>query len=87
MHCLIVYVTLRQSLCVFGCKPLFTPECTLDHHFVFTVPAALTDPPLSPALLAAPGHPACTPQRVTADYALFLIPMDGCGAHRMVGLS
>ncbi|CAL8273489.1 unnamed protein product [Gadus morhua 'NCC'] len=59
-------------------------ECTLDHHFVFSVPASLTYPPLSPALLAAPGHPSCTPQRVTADYALFLIPMDSCGALRMV---
>ncbi|CAL8332266.1 unnamed protein product [Lota lota] len=59
-------------------------ECTHDLNFVFSVPASLTDPPLSPALLVAPGNPSCKPQRVTADYALFLIPMDGCGARRMV---
>ncbi|CAL8352474.1 unnamed protein product [Boreogadus saida] len=39
----------------------------------------LTNPPLSPALLAAPGHPSCTPQRVTADYALFLIQWTAAG--------
>ncbi|CDQ86367.1 unnamed protein product [Oncorhynchus mykiss] len=57
-------------------------ECTLDRHFVFSVPASLTDPPLSPALLTAAGNPTCAPQRVTPDYALFKIPLGGCGAHR-----
>ncbi|KAI4871975.1 hypothetical protein NFI96_034495, partial [Prochilodus magdalenae] len=57
-------------------------ECTDDHHFVFSIPASFTDPPLSPALLVAAGNSSCTPQRVVADSALFKIPLDGCGAHR-----
>ncbi|XP_034543634.1 uncharacterized protein LOC117815806 [Notolabrus celidotus] len=61
-------------------------ECTIDRHFVFSVPASLTEPPLSPALLVAAGNSSCKPQRVTSDYALFKIPMDGCGTRRvMVG--
>ncbi|CAJ1053473.1 uncharacterized protein LOC117815806 [Xyrichtys novacula] len=61
-------------------------ECTIDRHFVFSVPASLTEPPLSPALLVAAGNFSCKPQRVTSDYALFKIPMDGCGTRRvMVG--
>ncbi|XP_042340312.1 uncharacterized protein LOC121941554 [Plectropomus leopardus] len=58
-------------------------ECTIDRHFVFSVPASLTDPPLTPALLVAAGNSTCKPQRVTSDYALFKIPMDGCGTRRV----
>ncbi|CAK6953515.1 uncharacterized protein LOC121909971 isoform X1 [Scomber scombrus] len=58
-------------------------ECTLDRHFVFSVPASLTEPPLSPSLLVAAGNSTCKPQKVTSDSALFKIPMDGCGARRM----
>ncbi|KAG7238422.1 hypothetical protein INR49_030929 [Caranx melampygus] len=58
-------------------------ECTIDRHFVFSVPASLTEPPLSPALLVAASNSTCKPQRVTSDYALFKIPMDGCGARRV----
>ncbi|KAM7419116.1 hypothetical protein PAMA_016301 [Pampus argenteus] len=58
-------------------------ECTIDRHFVFSVPASLTEPPLSPALLVAASNFTCKPQKVTSDYALFKIPMDGCGARRM----
>ncbi|KAB5523498.1 hypothetical protein PHYPO_G00153240 [Pangasianodon hypophthalmus] len=57
-------------------------ECTADRHFVFSIPASLTEPPLSPALLVAAGNSSCTPQRVVADLALFKIPLDGCGAHK-----
>ncbi|KAJ3615109.1 hypothetical protein NHX12_018677 [Muraenolepis orangiensis] len=64
--------------------PLLSRECTLDRNFVFTVPASLTNPPLSPALLVAPGNVSCKPRRVTPDFALFQIPMDGCGTHKMV---
>ncbi|XP_036969297.1 uncharacterized protein LOC119027879 isoform X2 [Acanthopagrus latus] len=61
-------------------------ECTLDRHFVFSVPTSLTEPPLSPSLLVAAGNSTCKPQRVTTDYAFFKIPMDGCGTRRvMVG--
>ncbi|KAF4075208.1 hypothetical protein AMELA_G00232000 [Ameiurus melas] len=57
-------------------------ECTADRHFVFSIPASLTEPPLSPALLVAAGNNSCTPQKVVADLALFKIPLDGCGAHK-----
>ncbi|XP_045904326.1 uncharacterized protein LOC123970359 [Micropterus dolomieu] len=61
-------------------------ECTVDRHFVFSVPASLTDPSLSPAMLVSAGNSTCKPWRVTPDYALFKIPMDGCGTRRvMVG--
>ncbi|XP_076838475.1 uncharacterized protein LOC143483969 isoform X2 [Brachyhypopomus gauderio] len=69
-------------------------ECTADHHFVFSIPASLTDPPLSdppltdpplsPAFLVAAGNTSCTPQRVVGDAALFKIPLEGCGVHRYV---
>ncbi|XP_029910603.1 uncharacterized protein LOC115361323 [Myripristis murdjan] len=58
-------------------------ECTIDRHFVFLVPASLMDPPLSPALLVAAGDVTCRPQKVTSDYALFKIPLDGCGTRRI----
>ncbi|XP_077425866.1 uncharacterized protein LOC144054604 [Vanacampus margaritifer] len=58
-------------------------ECTVDRHFVFSVPASLTEPPLSPALLGVANNSTCKPVKVTYDYALFKIPMDGCGARRM----
>ncbi|XP_068447905.1 uncharacterized protein [Clinocottus analis] len=58
-------------------------ECTIDRHFVFSVPASLMEPPLSPALLVVAGNSTCKPQRVTADYALFKIPLDGCGTRRV----
>ncbi|XP_005747120.1 uncharacterized protein LOC102213713 [Pundamilia nyererei] len=59
-------------------------ECTIDRHFVFSVPASITEPPLSPALLVAAGNFTCRPQKVTSDYALFKIPMDGCGTRRVM---
>ncbi|KAL6110121.1 uncharacterized protein ACO6RY_19267 [Pungitius sinensis] len=58
-------------------------ECTIDRHFVFSVPASLTEPPLSPDLLVVAGNSTCKPQRVTPEYALFNIPMDGCGTRRV----
>ncbi|KAM8880034.1 uncharacterized protein AB9W97_015071 [Spinachia spinachia] len=58
-------------------------ECTIDRHFVFSVPASLTKPPLSPDLLVVAGNSSCKPQRVTPEYALFNIPMDGCGTRRV----
>ncbi|XP_061627425.1 uncharacterized protein LOC133477089 isoform X2 [Phyllopteryx taeniolatus] len=57
--------------------------CTVDRHFVFSVPASLTEPPLSPGLLGVANNSTCKPVKVTYDYALFKLPMDGCGARRM----
>ncbi|XP_051940234.1 uncharacterized protein LOC127613305 [Hippocampus zosterae] len=58
-------------------------ECTVDRHFVFSVPASLTEPPLSPGQLGVANNSTCKPVKVTSDYALFKLPMDGCGARRM----
>ncbi|XP_029018094.1 uncharacterized protein LOC114862177 [Betta splendens] len=61
-------------------------ECTVDRHFVFSVPASLTDPPLSPSMLVTDGNSTCKPERVTSDFAVFKIPLDDCGTRRvMVG--
>ncbi|KPP59095.1 hypothetical protein Z043_123021 [Scleropages formosus] len=57
-------------------------ECTVDHHFVFSVPASIMDPPLNPASLFVASNNSCTPQKVTPNFALFKIPLVGCGAHR-----
>lgn len=87
INCLVRFLTFclsRFSLYVRVCVCVSPPECTIDHHFVFTVPASITEPPLSPALLVAASNSTCKPQRVTPDYALFKIPMDGCGARRVV---
>ncbi|XP_018616979.2 uncharacterized protein LOC108939825 isoform X1 [Scleropages formosus] len=56
-------------------------ECTVD-HFVFSVPASIMDPPLNPASLFVASNNSCTPQKVTPNFALFKIPLVGCGAHR-----
>ncbi|XP_049577798.1 uncharacterized protein [Syngnathus scovelli] len=58
-------------------------ECTADRHFVFSVPGSLTNPPLSPGLLGVANNSTCKPVKVTYEYALFKLPMDGCGARRM----
>ncbi|XP_077462403.1 uncharacterized protein LOC144078078 isoform X1 [Stigmatopora argus] len=58
-------------------------ECTVDRHFVFSIPASLTEPPLSPGLLGVANNSTCKPVKVTNNYALFKLPMDGCGAHRV----
>ncbi|XP_016372871.1 zona pellucida sperm-binding protein 4-like [Sinocyclocheilus rhinocerous] len=57
-------------------------ECTMDRHFVFSVHSSAADPPLSPASFVTAGDSSCTPQKVTADMALFKIPLDECGVHR-----
>ncbi|XP_075318456.1 uncharacterized protein LOC142378112 [Odontesthes bonariensis] len=59
-------------------------ECTIDRRMIFYVPASLTDPPLSPGLLVAANNSTCKPQKATSEYALFNIPMDGCGTRRVV---
>ncbi|XP_057699790.1 uncharacterized protein LOC130920515 [Corythoichthys intestinalis] len=58
-------------------------ECTVDRHFVFSVPASLTEPPLSPGLLGVANNSTCKPVKVTNNYALFKLPMDGCGTRRV----
>ncbi|XP_016346589.1 uncharacterized protein LOC107692154 [Sinocyclocheilus anshuiensis] len=57
-------------------------ECTVDRHFVFSIHSSAADPPLSLASLVTAGDNPCTPQKVTADWALFKIPLDECGVRR-----
>ncbi|KAI7810564.1 putative zona pellucida sperm-binding protein 4-like [Triplophysa rosa] len=57
-------------------------ECTADHHFVFSVNSSVANPPLSPSTLVTAGNSSCSPEKVTADFALFKIPLDECGVHR-----
>ncbi|KAG1956170.1 zona pellucida sperm-binding protein [Pimephales promelas] len=57
-------------------------ECTMDRHFVFSVHSSFADPPFTPATLVTAGNSSCTPYKVTADLALFKIPLDECGVHR-----
>nr|XP_055060703.1 uncharacterized protein LOC129444221 [Misgurnus anguillicaudatus] len=57
-------------------------ECTVDRHFVFSVHSSLANPPFSPATLVTAGNSSCSPHKVTADFALFKIPLDECGVHR-----
>ncbi|MED6251478.1 hypothetical protein ATANTOWER_031386 [Ataeniobius toweri] len=74
-----------KCACVSVWVSLFIPpECTIDRHMIFSVPASLMDPPLSTALLVAANNSTCKPQKVTPEYALFKIPMDGCGTRRVV---
>ncbi|RVE76460.1 hypothetical protein OJAV_G00007810 [Oryzias javanicus] len=74
--------------CCFNKHPLecYYPmeECTIDRRMVFSVPASITDPPLSPSLLVSANNSTCKPQKVTSEYALFNVPMDGCGIRRMM---
>ncbi|XP_062304608.1 uncharacterized protein LOC134008999 isoform X2 [Osmerus eperlanus] len=83
----VVYVTLngKKRGAWLSCPVSVTvpsQECTADRHFVFSVPASFTDPPLSTGLLVAAGDDSCTPQRVSRDHAVFKIPLEGCGTHR-----
>lgn len=83
---LFIWPSHNYHMCFFVCA-CGPPECTLDRHFVFSVPTSLTEPPLSPSLLVAAGNSTCKPQRVTTDYAFFKIPMDGCGTRRVVSFN
>ncbi|XP_034044113.1 uncharacterized protein LOC117526182 [Thalassophryne amazonica] len=90
LPCGLSYITQEQCLSMGCCFGTHTPacyypmdECTIDRHFVFSVPASLTEPPLSPTLLVAAGNSTCKPQKVTAEYALFKIPMNDCGVRRL----
>ncbi|XP_071396052.1 zona pellucida sperm-binding protein 4-like [Centroberyx affinis] len=58
--------------------------CSLDGHFVFSVKATDTDPPLSPSSLIVKDQPHCSPVITTADTAVFKIGVMDCGAKMKV---
>ncbi|XP_058509394.1 zona pellucida sperm-binding protein 4-like [Solea solea] len=53
--------------------------CSLDGHFVFSVKATDTDPPITPSNLIVKGHPQCFPVVTTQDTAVFKIGITECG--------
>ncbi|XP_047427740.1 zona pellucida sperm-binding protein 4-like [Mugil cephalus] len=54
--------------------------CSLDGHFVFTVHATDTQPPIDPGNLIIKDQPHCLPAVTTADTAVFKIGAADCGA-------
>lgn len=53
--------------------------CSLDGHFVFSVMASDTDPPINPSNLVVKDHPHCTPVLATRDTAIFKFSVKDCG--------
>ncbi|CAB1449901.1 unnamed protein product [Pleuronectes platessa] len=58
--------------------------CSLDGHFVFSVKASDTDPPVTPSRLIVKDQPQCFPVVATADTAVFKIGVTDCGAKKKV---
>ncbi|XP_032444359.1 zona pellucida sperm-binding protein 4-like [Xiphophorus hellerii] len=54
--------------------------CSLDGHFVFTVKATDTHPPIDPSSLAIKDQPHCLPAISTSDTAVFKMGVMDCGA-------
>nr|XP_015800779.2 zona pellucida sperm-binding protein 4 [Nothobranchius furzeri] len=54
--------------------------CSLDGHFVFTVKATDTHPPIDPNNLVIKDQPHCSPKVSTPDTAVFKIGVMDCGA-------
>ncbi|XP_039598506.1 uncharacterized protein LOC120519696 [Polypterus senegalus] len=57
--------------------------CTSDGHFVFAVYRTSSKPDVDPGSLYVSDH-SCAPVICTPDFAVFKIPLTGCGAHRFV---
>ncbi|XP_041813234.1 zona pellucida sperm-binding protein 4-like [Chelmon rostratus] len=58
--------------------------CSLDGHFVFSVKATDTDPPIDPSSLIVKDQPQCFPVVTTPDSAVFKIGVMDCGAKMKV---
>ncbi|XP_030649124.1 zona pellucida sperm-binding protein 4-like [Chanos chanos] len=54
--------------------------CSLDGHFVFSVKATDSSPPLDPSRLMIRGHPRCTPAVSSSEAAVFKFGVTECGA-------
>ncbi|XP_051782698.1 uncharacterized protein LOC114649910 [Erpetoichthys calabaricus] len=57
--------------------------CTADGHFVFAVYRTSSKPDVDPGSLYVSNH-SCAPVICTLDFAVFKIPLTGCGTHRFV---
>lgn len=60
------------------------PACSLDGHFVFSVMASDTDPPIDPRNLIVKDHPHCSPVKATQDEAIFKFGVMDCGTKSKV---
>nr|XP_020480596.1 zona pellucida sperm-binding protein 4-like [Monopterus albus] len=58
--------------------------CSLDGHFVFSVKATDTEPPIDPSSLSVKDQPQCSPVLITQDTAVFKIGIMDCGAKMKV---
>lgn len=56
----------------------------MDGHFVFSVKATDTDPPITPSSLIVKDQPQCFPEVTTPDTAVFKIGVTDCGAKKKV---
>uniref|UniRef100_A0A8C5G2A9 Zona pellucida sperm-binding protein 4-like n=1 Tax=Gouania willdenowi TaxID=441366 RepID=A0A8C5G2A9_GOUWI len=54
--------------------------CSVDGHFVFSVKAKDSHPPIDPRSLVVKNQPHCLPEITTADIAIFKIRITECGA-------
>lgn len=62
----------------------FCLACSLDGHFVFTVKATDTHPPIDPSSLVIKDQPHCLPAISTSDTAVFKMGVMDCGAKMRV---
>ncbi|KAI3360133.1 hypothetical protein L3Q82_014447 [Scortum barcoo] len=58
--------------------------CSMDGHFVFSVKATDTYPPIDPSSLIIKDQPQCFPAVTTTDMAVFKIGVMDCGAKMKV---
>uniref|UniRef100_A0A8C5DS61 Zona pellucida sperm-binding protein 4-like n=1 Tax=Gouania willdenowi TaxID=441366 RepID=A0A8C5DS61_GOUWI len=58
--------------------------CSVDGHFVFSVKAKDSHPPIDPRSLVVKNQPHCLPEITTADIAIFKIRITECGAKMQV---
>lgn len=68
----------------FTCLSTHLPACSVDGHFVFSVKATDTDPPITPSSLIVKDQPQCFPEVTTPDTAVFKIGVTDCGAKKKV---
>ncbi|XP_058877793.1 uncharacterized protein LOC117405300 [Acipenser ruthenus] len=55
--------------------------CTADGHFVFSIYRTSTKPEIDPGSLVIAGNRSCAPVICTPDFAIFKLPVTGCGTH------
>ncbi|KAG2456940.1 ZP4 protein, partial [Polypterus senegalus] len=59
-------------------------SCTADGHFVFAVYRTSSKPEIDPGSLYVSSNSSCAPVVCTPDFAIFKLPLTGCGTHKFV---